>query len=190
MPTETEKVNKSAAVRKYLKANRKSMPKDVSAAMKEQGIDVSPSMVSVIKFNMMKKRAAKRNEMAVVVARTAKNLARRANPAASTNGAAGGTKAEAIRTVAKSLPKPVRPRDVRSELAKQGIEASTTFIGKVLRSAGMKRKRRRKAAAGTAAPAVAASLSIDDLVAAKKLVGQVGSIEKVKVALAALARLG
>jgi len=31
--------------------------------------------------------------------------------------------------------------------------------------------------------------SIDDLVAAKKLVGQVGSIEKVKEALAALARL-
>jgi len=57
----------------------------------------------------------------------------------------------------------------------------------------MKRKRRRKAAAGSATPAVAAnssSLSIDDLVAAKKLVGQVGSIEKVREALAALARLG
>jgi len=95
--------------------------------------------------------------------------------------------------VAKSLPKPFRPRDVRAELAKQGIEATTTFIGKVLRSAGMKRKRRRKAAAGGTAPAVAAtsaSLSIDDLVAAKKLVGQVGSIEKVREALAALARLG
>ncbi|HVC95636.1 MAG TPA: hypothetical protein VND64_18225 [Pirellulales bacterium] len=104
----------------------------------------------------------------------------------------GGTKAEAIRTVAKSLPKPFRPRDVRVELAKQGIDATTTFIGKVLRSAGMKRKRRRKAAATGAAPAVAAtsaSLSIDDLVAAKKVVGQVGSIEKVREALAALARL-
>jgi len=34
------------------------------------------------------------------------------------------------------------------------------------------------------------SISIDDLVAAKKLVGQVGGIEKVKEALAALAKLG
>ena len=81
---------------------------------------------------------------------------------------------------------------MRAELAKQGIDATTTFIGKVLRAAGMKRKRRGKAAAGNAAPAVAATsapLSIDDLVAAKKLVGQVGSIEKVREALAALARL-
>jgi len=121
---------------------------------------------------------------------------RSAKPAASAAGqthAAGGTKAEAIRAVAKSLPKPFRPLDVRAELAKQGIDASTTFIGKVLRAAGMKRKRRSKAAAGSAAPAVAATsapISIDDLVAAKKVVGQVGSIEKVREALAALARLG
>ncbi|HVC98646.1 MAG TPA: hypothetical protein VND64_33575 [Pirellulales bacterium] len=36
----------------------------------------------------------------------------------------------------------------------------------------------------------AATITIDDLVAAKRLVGHVGSIEKVREALAALARLG
>jgi hypothetical protein len=82
--------------------------------------------------------------------------------AVSTNGAAGGTKADAIRAAAKILPKPIRRRDVRAELAKQGIEATTTFIGKVLRAAGMKRKHRSKSAAGSAAPAAtSAALSID-----------------------------
>jgi len=50
----------------------------------------------------------------------------------------------------------------------------------------------QSAAEGGEAPTVEAtptSLSIDDLVAAKKLVGQVGSIEKVREALAAMARL-
>jgi hypothetical protein len=42
-----------------------------------------------------------------------------------------------------------------------------------------------------AAPAVASNgLNINDLVAAKKVVEQVGSVEKVREALAALARLG
>jgi len=106
----------------------------------------------------------------------AKKPGRKLRTTAPSASSAGSTKADAIRAVAKSLPKPIRPRDVRAELAKQGIDASTTFIGKVLRAAGMKRKRRRKAAVG-AAPAVAAnsaSLSVDDLVAAKKLIGQVG----------------
>ena len=113
-----------------------------------------------------------------------------AKPGASSG---NGTKADAIRDVAKSLPQPVRPRDVRDVLAGQGIHTSSTVIGKVLTAMGMRRRRRRKAAAGTSAPAArstTASLSIDDLVAAKKLVAQVGSVEKVKAALAALARLG
>jgi hypothetical protein len=54
-----------------------------------------------------------------------------------------------------------------------------------------KRRRRRKTVAGSATIVPnSAGLNIDDLVAAKKLVGQVGSIEKVKEALTALARLG
>jgi len=191
MPTETEKVNKSAAVRKYLKANRKSMPKEVSAALKEQGVDVSPSMVSTIKFNMMKKREANRKEKAIAAAKAAKKSARMAKPAASTNGSTG-TKADQIREVAGGMEKPVRPRDVVAALKARGVEVLHTQVSQVLAKMGMKRKRGRKAAAGGAAPAVAANsagLNINDLVAAKKLVEQVGSIEKVREALAALARL-
>ncbi len=83
--------------------------------------------------------------------------------------------------------------DVRAALPDQGIDVKRGQISQVLKSMGMKRqRRRRKAAAGTAAPADAtnsAAINIDDLVATKKLVGRVGSIEKVKAALAALARL-
>jgi hypothetical protein len=54
-----------------------------------------------------------------------------------------------------------------------------------------KRRRRRKAAAGSATVvANSTSLNINDMVAAKKVVSQVGSIAKVKEALTALARLG
>lgn len=54
-----EKVNKSKVVRAYIKAHRKAMPLDISAAMKEQGIEISPSAVSNIKF-LMKHKAAKK----------------------------------------------------------------------------------------------------------------------------------
>jgi arginine repressor len=169
------------------------MPKEVSAAMKEQGIDVTRSTVSVIKFNMLKKRAAMRKEKA---AAAAKKLARKPQTtatAASANGAAGGTKADAIRDVARGMDKPVRPPDVIAVLKAQGVKASSAQVSTVLRGMGMRRKRRRKTAVGSPAPAAAASsasLNISDLVAAKKLVGQFGSIEKVKEALAALVRLG
>ncbi len=58
--------------------------------------------------------------------------------------------------------------------------------------AKQKRRRRSKTEVGRAAKGVArnsTSITVDDLVTAKKLVCQVGSIETVRQALAALARL-
>jgi hypothetical protein len=54
------KVNKSQAIRDYLKTNRKAMPKDVVEALKAKGIKVSPQMVSTVKFNMQKKKGKRR----------------------------------------------------------------------------------------------------------------------------------
>jgi hypothetical protein len=88
------------------------------------------------------------------------------------------------------MPKPVRPKDVVAALKDRGVDVLHTHVSQILASMGMKKKK-RKTAVGSAAPAVASNgLKIDDLVAAKKLVGQVGSIEKVREALAALTRLG
>lgn len=43
------KVNKSAAIREYLKSNADAKPKDIVAALAEKGITVSPNMVSIVK---------------------------------------------------------------------------------------------------------------------------------------------
>lgn len=45
------KINKSAAVREYLKGNKQAKPKEIVAALKERGVDVSPNMVSMIRTN-------------------------------------------------------------------------------------------------------------------------------------------
>jgi len=193
MAKATKSENKSNAIRRYMAKNRDANAQQVVDGLKTEGVTVTVGLVYNVKAYDAKKKASKK------AAKAAPKPAAK-DSAASTNGAAGGTKAEAIRAVAKNLPKPFRPLDVRAELAKQGIDATTTFIGKVLRAAGMKRKR-RKAANGSGIPSPSdvraailarrsAPVTIDDLVAAKKLVGQVGSIEKVREALAALARLG
>jgi hypothetical protein len=54
------KVNKSAAIREYLTANKGAMPKETSAALKANGIDVSPQMVSMIKAKWKVKQAQRR----------------------------------------------------------------------------------------------------------------------------------
>jgi len=51
------KVNKSAAIRDYLGAHRDAKPKEVVAALKEQGIDVSPNVVSIVKAKLKVKSA-------------------------------------------------------------------------------------------------------------------------------------
>jgi hypothetical protein len=55
-------VNKSQAIRDYLKANRKAMPKAVVEALKGQGIEVSSQMVSTVKFTMQQKKGGKKKQ--------------------------------------------------------------------------------------------------------------------------------
>lgn len=51
------KVNKSAMIREHLKAHKDAKPKEIVAALKEKGIDVSPNMVSIVKAKAKVKRA-------------------------------------------------------------------------------------------------------------------------------------
>ena len=53
-------VNKSAAIRDYLAKNANAMPKEIVAALSENGIIVSPQMVSVIKAKSKVKSARTR----------------------------------------------------------------------------------------------------------------------------------
>ena len=58
--TEQPRVNKSAAIREYLMAHKGAMPKEIAAALKANGIDVSPQMVSMIKAKSKVKMAQRR----------------------------------------------------------------------------------------------------------------------------------
>ena len=167
----TKGVNKTPAVWDYLSKHPNATAQEVVDGLKADGMEVSTSLIYNLKAMGKKKAGGKRV----------------AAPAPSTNGA---TKADQIREVAGGMEKPVRPRDVIAVLKEKGVTASSAQVSTVLRAMGMKRKRRRRKMAVAGSVAVASnSLNIDDLVAAKKLVGQVGSIEKVREALAALARL-
>ena len=59
------RVNKSAAVRDYLKTHKGAMPKETSAALLAIGIDVSPQMVSLVKAKSKIKTAQRRAKKAV-----------------------------------------------------------------------------------------------------------------------------
>ena len=59
------RVNKSAAIRDYLKAHKGAMPKETAAALQAKGIDVSPQMVSLIKAKTKIKTAQRRADRAV-----------------------------------------------------------------------------------------------------------------------------
>ncbi|NUQ66234.1 MAG: hypothetical protein HUU20_27555 [Pirellulales bacterium] len=53
-----QKVNKTRAVRDYLKAHRKATNKEIAEALGQQGIDITPMYVAGIKTAMKKKRRA------------------------------------------------------------------------------------------------------------------------------------
>lgn len=55
-----ERGAKTKAVKEYLAGHRKAGPKEVVAALKEQGIDVSPNMVSIIKARSEVRKAKRR----------------------------------------------------------------------------------------------------------------------------------
>ena len=78
-------------------------------------------------------------------------------------------------------------------LKEQGIEVSSAQVSTTLKAMGMRRTRRgRGAGVSAAAPRVVSrsdSISIADLIAAKKLVEQLGGIDQAKTAVSALAKL-
>lgn len=101
-------------------------------------------------------------------------------------------KSEEIRKVAAAMKaKNEKPRPVKiiEILKKQGIEVSSPQISMVLKRMGFRpRKRRKQGAANAAGPKIArkASVTVEDLVAAKKVVSQFGSADKAIAAIQAV----
>jgi arginine repressor len=180
-----EGASKSDLVRQYVGKNPGDSPKSIVEGLKSEGVEVSLALASKIKYDRAEKGGAKKGRK--------KKVARRAAVAASSNGSERGQKAEAIRQAARSIGGKVRPRDVIAMLKEQGIEVSSAQVSTTLKAMGMKRTRRgRKPGAVGAAPRAASrseAISIDDLIAAKKLVEKIGSVEAATQALSALAKL-
>lgn len=116
---------------------------------------------------------------------------------------AGGTnKSEEIRKLARSMKekgeKP-RPVVIVATLKKQGITVAPAQVSIVLKNMGFKPRKRRKAGGAKAGGAKAAAparkaagghaaVSVDDLITAKKIVGQLGGTDRALAAISALKR--
>jgi arginine repressor len=167
-------VNKAELIRNTAKAMGKTVrPRDIIAALKEQGVVVtSPQVSKTLKAAGFHRRS--RGTKAAAKASRANEV----------------SKAQRIRDVAKTLGKKVRPRDVIAELAKEGVTVSSAQVSLTLRSAGYRRRRRgNRAAAAVAHPAPGNGLNLEALIAAKALIAKVGSVETAEEALRVLKKL-
>lgn len=178
MARSATEVSKSDAVRNYLAMRPNAMGREVTAALKREGIIISESLVAKVKQRSAKPGRSKRPSSRI-----------------SSNGSATGTsKADLIRQIAETMPKPVRPRDVVAALNEQGIGVSSAQVSQVLKAMGLKRRRRRGRKAtprtsGRTNTSMSETLSLANLLAAKKLVDLLGSVEAAKQAVDALAKL-
>jgi len=100
----------------------------------------------------------------------------------------GVSKSEQIRQVAREIGSVVRPRDVIQTLEQRGVMVTSGQVSTVLASMGKKRRGRR-GRRPAAVVAVASTLSLDSLIAAKRLADQLGGVQAAKTAVDALARL-
>jgi len=106
----------------------------------------------------------------------------------------GTNKSEEIRKIARAMKeKGEKPRPVAiiAALKKQGVAVSSPQVSMVLKGMGFRPRRRRKAAAAARAAARPgkarrAGISVEDLVIAKKVIGQFGGAERALAAIQAV----
>jgi hypothetical protein len=176
-------MSKSNLVREYLESHPTASVRQITEDLKEHHI--SDALAGMIKYSQPREMPSPPR-----IARRRPAPHRRtetANPSTPER-----SKADDIREVARAMGKRVLPREVSASLAARGIEVSRGQISQVLKSMGLRRRRRKRSAPTTSTPAIArgkGGVSIDDLVAAKKLADQLGGIEKARAVLAGLARL-
>jgi hypothetical protein len=182
---EKPEVNKTRAVTDYLAANPDAAPKDVVAALKKQGVEVSPGSVYTIRWAMKKKEGKpapqkKKEAKAEAKKPVEKPAAAAPAPAAEVN------KTKAIKKYLAAHPKEA-PAAVATALTAQGVSVSASYV-----SATKFKMKAARRAARKAAPAQAPAsdtISLAALLEAKKLIAKLGSVEQAKQAIAALAQL-
>ena len=160
-------------------------PRDIVAALKLQGVTVGYTQIAkALQAGGFHRKRGRRKGAAT------------AHTAASGAAAHSGkvNKAQRIRDTAKALGKKVRPKDIITELAKEGIHVTSAQVSTTLSAAGY-RPRGRKSHTGTAAGKSSASrtsghgLDLEALVATKALIQKIGGIEAAEEAIRVLKRL-
>jgi hypothetical protein len=131
---EKQKVNKSQAVRDYLKANPGVGNTEVAASLTKSGIKVSPQYVAKIRSILKDRRAAKKAAKAVASA----------SPADAADGKPRINKTQAVRDFLKANPG-IGNIEVADSLAKSGIKVSPNYVAGIKGKVKVRRGRRRKA---------------------------------------------
>lgn len=155
-----ERGAKSQAVREYLKEHRKAGPKEIVDALKAQGIEVTPTLVSNIKYGKRgtgkgRKKGRKENSSSHIRAYLEQN------PAA-------------------------KPKEIQEALAKQGFKVATGLISNVKYHF----EKKRPAKAGRGARRTEGALpSVDQLLQVKDLAKSLGGLDQLRRAADALAQL-
>lgn len=179
-PKANEGKSKSDIVRDYLRTHSAASVSEIVNDLKPYGISLALAQKIKYKDGGKRGRRAKKPRRA------------KAAPAYTSSESGGASKADAIRRVAQGMGKRVRPRDVIAALREEGTSVSFAQVGQVLKSMGMRRRRRGRRAAGTgrrAATSNSPTLSLEALMAAKKLADQLGGVQAAKQAMDALAKL-
>jgi hypothetical protein len=104
----------------------------------------------------------------------------------------GVNKAQAVRDEFNKQGITTAPKDVIAALTKRGITVAPAQVSNIrtsLKGGAKKRKVARRKAVGRKPAAKSASVSVDALIAAKKLVDRMGGVDEARRALDVLAQL-
>jgi hypothetical protein len=177
-PKSNEGMSKSDIVRAYLRTNPTASVNQIVEDLRADGITHATAQKIKYKDRARRGRGRKPGGSAV--------------GSYTASEAAEPSKADHIRRVAQGMGKRVRPRDVIAALDVEGISVSFAQVGQVLKNMGMRRRPRSRGAAGRAGGGQAAApvtISLEALIAAKKLADQLGGVQAAKQAMDALAKL-
>jgi hypothetical protein len=161
--------SRSQAIRDYFSSNPKAGPKEVVAALKAKGIEVKLGLVSNVKHHMMSRKSRRRAS------------AKRRSKAPAITGT------QAIQAYLKKHPK-AGPAEIRSRLADQGITVSKSLASAVK----YRRRKRRAPSVRLSARRTAAgrsAMTVEQLLAVKRVADALGGLDRVRQALEALAQL-
>ena len=160
-------VNKSQAIRDYCRQHPGAKSREVSAALAEQGIQVSENFVNQVKYKVALNNSRAKRKKGV-------------------RGIERGGKSRAIRDYFEAHPE-ATPRQVVQALEEQGVSVTEGLVSNIKYS--LRRKGSDSKAVRSLKAPVNGSLTFEQLALAKRLAAEFGGIEQAKRALDLLAQL-